>query len=111
MEFRVLGPLEVRAGDESLPLGSPAERHLLAVLLVYANKTVSTDRLVDELWADDPPPTARNIVQHYVSRLRRTLGDSSGEILFRGEPAFWAAQPARSLVLQSYRHSHKCAVV
>ncbi len=81
MEFLVLGPLEVRAEDRYLPLGTPAERHLLAVLLVYANETVSTDRLVDELWGNDPPQTARNMIQRYVSRLRVALGDAGGERL------------------------------
>ena len=66
---------------ESLPLGTPAERHLLAILLVFASETVSTDRLVDELWGEDPPRTARNMVQRYVSRLRRALRDSGGERL------------------------------
>jgi DNA-binding SARP family transcriptional activator len=73
MEFRILGPVEVWDGAQLLDLGGPKPRALLAVLLVYANQVVSTDRLVDQLWDHAPPPTARNLTQVYVSRLRQTL--------------------------------------
>ena len=49
MEFRVLGPLEVRKGKRALALGGPKQRSLLAVLLVHANETVSVGQLVDDL--------------------------------------------------------------
>ena len=71
MEFWILGPVEAWDGAQRLDLGGPKPRALLAVLLVYANQVVSTDRLVDELWGQAPPPTARNLIQVYVSRLRR----------------------------------------
>ncbi len=48
MEYRVLGPLEVRDGDRSLPLAGAKQRALLALLLVHANHVVSRDRLVDD---------------------------------------------------------------
>src|SRR6266536_6433739 len=73
MEFRVLGPLEVRDGDRSLPLAGAKQRGLLALLLLNANRVVSRDRLIDELWGDEPPETAVTIVQVYVSRLRKLL--------------------------------------
>src|SRR5882757_689820 len=60
MDYRVLGPLEVRDGDEAL-------------LLVHSNHVVSRDRLIDGLWGDDPPDTAVESVQVYVSRLRKLL--------------------------------------
>jgi DNA-binding SARP family transcriptional activator len=74
MEFRVLGPLEVREGDRSLPLGGAKQRALLALLLLNANRVLSRERLIDELWGDDPPETAVATVQVYVSRLRKVLG-------------------------------------
>jgi DNA-binding SARP family transcriptional activator/predicted negative regulator of RcsB-dependent stress response len=80
MEFRILGPVEVWDGARRLDLGGPKPRALLAILLLHANQVVSTDRLVDELWGEAPPPTARSLVQVYVSRLRQTLhrcGDGS----------------------------------
>jgi predicted ATPase/DNA-binding SARP family transcriptional activator len=73
MEYRVLGPLEVRDGDESLPLAGAKQRALLALLLVHANHVLSRDRLIDELWGEHPPETAVQSVQVYVSRLRKLL--------------------------------------
>jgi DNA-binding SARP family transcriptional activator len=73
MEFRVLGPLEVRDGDRSLPLAGAKQRALLALLLLHANRVVSRERLIDDLWGDEPPETAVTSVQVYVSRLRKLL--------------------------------------
>ncbi len=74
MEFRILGPLEVRDGDRLLPLGGPRQRAVLAVLLTRANEVVSAEKLIDELWGDEPPETAANVLQGYVSHLRKELG-------------------------------------
>jgi YVTN family beta-propeller protein len=74
MEFLILGPLEVRNGDETVRLGAAKQRALLGVLLLHANETVSTSRLVDELWGERPPATAENLVQGYVHALRKQLG-------------------------------------
>ena len=57
MEFGLLGTLEVRAGDGPLPLGAPKQRALLALLLLHANRVVARERLIDELWGDEPPET------------------------------------------------------
>jgi YVTN family beta-propeller protein len=75
MEFRILGPLEVARDGRVLPLGSGRQLALVAVLLIHANEAVSVDRLVDELWAGSPPPSAAKIVRNSVSVLRRELGD------------------------------------
>jgi DNA-binding SARP family transcriptional activator len=74
MEFRILGTLEAREGESRIPLGAGKPRALLALLLLHANEVVSTERLIDELWGDDPPETARKAVQVYVTRLRKALG-------------------------------------
>jgi DNA-binding SARP family transcriptional activator len=81
MEFRILGPLEVVGPDGPLPLGGTLQRAVLALLLTRANEVVSADRLIDELWSGDPPRTAANTVQYYVSQLRKLLG--SDRILTR----------------------------
>jgi predicted ATPase/DNA-binding SARP family transcriptional activator len=73
MDYRILGPLEVRAGVRQVPLRGARQRELLAVLLLHANEIVSSDRLIDELWQGDPPPTAAKIVQNSVSQLRKLL--------------------------------------
>jgi YVTN family beta-propeller protein len=75
MQFLILGPLEVRNGEQTVRLGAAKQRALLGVLLLHANETVSTARLVDELWGEQPPATAENLVQGYVSALRKQLGD------------------------------------
>jgi DNA-binding SARP family transcriptional activator len=75
VEFRILGPLEV-VGDDGRPIPFPAPkvRALLALLLLDANRPVSTDRIVDQLWEEHPPATATKTVQVYISQLRKTLG-------------------------------------
>lgn len=73
MQLRVLGSLEVRRGDDLVDIGSSNERKILAALLVDANAVVSTSRLIEVLWGDDPPASDRNAVQTYVARLRRRL--------------------------------------
>src|SRR5213076_1316150 len=73
MEYRILGPLEVADEGEPVPLGRLKERLVLAVLLLHANEFVSRERLIDELWGESPPPTARKAVNVYVSQLRKAL--------------------------------------
>ena len=77
MEYRLLGPLEVRTGDAPLPLAGTKPRALLALLLLNANRVVTRDRLVDELWGDRPPGTAVATIQVYVSRLRKLLPEGT----------------------------------
>jgi DNA-binding SARP family transcriptional activator len=86
MEYRILGPLEV-LGDDGTPvtLAGARERTLLATLLLSANHVVSTDRLIDVLWGEEPPPSASNALQVYVSKLRRKLEAVSGASPIRTE--------------------------
>src|SRR5467141_1900513 len=78
MEFRILGPLAVCSEGRELSLGGAKQRALLAVLLLHKNEVVSIDRLVDELWGDQPPATAFKVVHVYVSQLRKALRDRGG---------------------------------
>ncbi len=75
VQFRVLGPLEVDAGDGPIPLGGPKQRAVLANLLIRANQLVPADTLIGEIWGEEPPEKARHTLQTYVSKLRSTLGD------------------------------------
>ena len=72
----MLGPLKVSDNGHGVELGGAKERTLLAVLLLHANETVSTERLIDELWGEQPPPSAARRVSTCVWRLRKTLGDA-----------------------------------
>ncbi|MGH2818817.1 MAG: BTAD domain-containing putative transcriptional regulator [Actinomycetota bacterium] len=74
MQFRVLGPLEVDDGRGPIPLGGPKQRAVLAHLLCRANELVPAETLVDEIWGEEPPERARNIIQTYISHLRKALG-------------------------------------
>src|SRR5829696_1397314 len=74
MEFRILGPLEVEDDGRVLKLGGAKQRGLLTLLLLRANEAVSRDRLIDELWGDQPPETASTAIQVYISQLRKVLG-------------------------------------
>src|SRR3954452_14983239 len=79
MEFRILGPLDVRADGGALAVKGQKLRALLAVLLVHANRPVSSERVALALWGDDAPPGAVKTVQVHVSRLRKALG--GGDVL------------------------------
>jgi DNA-binding SARP family transcriptional activator len=81
-EFRILGPLEVRQDDEPVPITGAKERALLAILLLHANEPVTADRLIDELWGEAPPSTARKSLQVRVATLRRAL--PQGVLITRG---------------------------
>ncbi len=72
-QFSLLGPLSVTLDGAPIALGGQKRRALLAVLLLDANHVVSRDRLIDALWGEDPPDTARNTIQVYVSQLRKLL--------------------------------------
>jgi DNA-binding SARP family transcriptional activator len=74
MRFSILGPLDLANGAGPVALEAPKQRALLAVLLLHPNETVSSDRLIDELWGERPPATATKVLQTYVSQLRRVVG-------------------------------------
>jgi YVTN family beta-propeller protein len=88
VEFRVLGPLEASHDGRLVPLGGAKQRALLATLLVRANRVVSTDALLDELWGDQPPESAANMVQGYVSRLRKLLSSGNGDVIVYSPPGY-----------------------
>jgi DNA-binding SARP family transcriptional activator len=71
VEFRILGPLEVVGEAGPIDVGGRKPRGLLALLLVHANRVVSADRLIDDLWDGAPPSSAVTTLQTYVSQLRK----------------------------------------
>ncbi|GAB3408504.1 AfsR/SARP family transcriptional regulator [Flindersiella endophytica] len=78
MEFRILGSLEVRTEGQSLQVGTPMMRAVLALLLVRAGSLVTVDQFVDELWTESRPDDARLLAQGYISRLRKSLDARAG---------------------------------
>jgi DNA-binding SARP family transcriptional activator len=79
VDYSILGPLEARVDGRRVQLGGARQRAVLVCLLVRPNTVVPATRIVDEVWPDDPPATAVNLVQGYVSNLRKTLGRSAIE--------------------------------
>jgi DNA-binding SARP family transcriptional activator/ABC-type glycerol-3-phosphate transport system substrate-binding protein len=74
MQFRVLGPLEVAVDAGKISLGGPKQRAVLAGLLIRPNQMVPAEDLIDQVWGEDPPNTARKTLQSYVTHLRQALG-------------------------------------
>ena len=74
MEFRILGPVEVWEDGHPVSLGGGKQRAVLALLLLNANRIVSSDGLIDQLWNGQPPATAGTALQGHISSLRKALG-------------------------------------
>jgi DNA-binding SARP family transcriptional activator/tetratricopeptide (TPR) repeat protein len=77
VEFRVLGPLELRLGGEAVPLRGQRLRTLLADLLVHLGEVVPRDRLVEDLWPSGAPKGAEHAIETHVSKLRTVLGGAA----------------------------------
>ncbi|GGZ35744.1 AfsR/SARP family transcriptional regulator [Streptomyces poonensis] len=75
VRFELLGPLRALRDGVEIPLGPPKQRAVLAVLLLQEGRPMSYDGLVEAVWGGSPPVHVRNLVQKYVSGLRRALGD------------------------------------
>ncbi len=76
MEYGILGSLEVRSAGELVEVGPRRLRMLLALLVINANRVVTTDRILEELWGDEADGK-ENALWVYISRLRSALGDES----------------------------------
>ncbi|MGH3716727.1 MAG: BTAD domain-containing putative transcriptional regulator, partial [Micromonosporaceae bacterium] len=80
MEFAVLGPVEVRHDGRSLPTGSARERFVLGLLLLEADRLVTTDRLVDALWRT-PPASAKAQLHNMISKIRARFRGIDDELV------------------------------
>ncbi|MEV6072008.1 BTAD domain-containing putative transcriptional regulator [Nocardia sp. NPDC052001] len=88
--IRVLGSFAAEASGESIPLGGPRQRGVLALLVAARGQVVPVDRMIEDLWRGEPPSRALASLQAYVSNLRRLL-----------EPGRPPRAPARLLVSAS----------
>jgi DNA-binding SARP family transcriptional activator len=81
MRIRILGPVEIQDDTRGrrLAVSGVQRPALLATLVVRAGRTVSTDKLIQELWGADPPANAANALQAHVKRLRRLICSACGE--------------------------------
>src|SRR5215212_9849845 len=74
MEFRLLGPVEVRDDGRVVRLGGGKQRAVLALLLLSANRVVASERMIELLWGERPPATAATALHGHISSLRKALG-------------------------------------
>jgi DNA-binding SARP family transcriptional activator len=74
--FGVLGPLQMTVDGAAVPLGTPKQRAVLAVLVMNRSRPVGIDSLITAAWEQWPPPEARASLHSYISNLRKLLGDS-----------------------------------
>ena len=93
MRIALFGSVEVISGGRPVPLGGPKQRAVFGLLALNAGRVVPLDRLVADLWQDEPPDQAINAVQSYVSRLRRVLGGGAdadaGVVRILTKPPGW----------------------
>lgn len=73
MKFQVLGPLEVSGESGDMTPSAPKVREVLALLLLQHGHIVQSRTLIDELWGEDPPPSALATLQTYIYKLRKVL--------------------------------------
>jgi DNA-binding SARP family transcriptional activator len=90
MDFRLLGPFGVERDGNPVALGGRRQRAILALLTMHVGQVLSTDRIAEEIWEGDPPPSATRTVHSYVSRLRSVLRGPDGDedLLVRREPGY-----------------------
>ena len=102
--FRLAGPLEVWHDGVPMPVAAAKQRVLIAVLALAAGEPVTVERLIACLWDDQPPLTARNTLQNYVLRLRRTLqaGTEPGPLV-SSAAGYRLAVPADTVDVHRFR--------
>src|SRR3984957_8053094 len=102
MRFRILRPLEVLSPSGWTAIGAPRWRSLLACLLVRPGQLVPTETLIDELWGDNPPSTAKNLISIYVHQLKKVIGDTEGQLLVHRAPGYMLHVAPGDLDLQVF---------
>jgi DNA-binding SARP family transcriptional activator/tetratricopeptide (TPR) repeat protein len=90
LNFRVLGPVEIAAGDQIVNAGHARQRAVLAVLLLDAGRVVPAERLIDRVWGEDPPASVRKTLYGYAARLRAVIAGAGedGVGLFRRQGGY-----------------------
>ncbi|MEV3904005.1 BTAD domain-containing putative transcriptional regulator [Mycobacterium sp. NPDC050551] len=104
VHFRLLGEVEARVDGDGLDIGHARQRCVLACLLVDLNRPVSTDQLIERVWADEPPHRARNALAAYVSRLRHALAGADAVHIARGTAGYTLNAAPESVDLHRFRN-------
>jgi predicted ATPase/DNA-binding SARP family transcriptional activator len=101
VEFGVLGPLEVRMAGQPVQVPGARQRALLAALLLRRGTVVPFDRLIDDVFGEQPPGEARNALQTYVARLRHALGPAAGVVVTRA-PGYSLEAPGDAVDVERF---------
>jgi SARP family transcriptional regulator, regulator of embCAB operon len=91
LRFGLLGPLLMTVAGTPVPLGTPKQRAILAMLLINRNRAIGTESLIDAAWDQSPVSAARTSIHSYVSNLRRVLasaGVNPYEVLASAPPGY-----------------------
>jgi DNA-binding SARP family transcriptional activator len=94
--FGVLGPLQLSVDGQPVPLGTPKQRAVLAMLLINRNRPVSRDSLISATWEDSPQPDPVHNLHVYVANLRRILGTAGVDartVLASARPGYRLSVP------------------
>lgn len=114
VEFGVLGPLEMRVQGALVPLGTPKQRAVLAMLLINPNRVVGIDALIDAVWDERPPEGAKSTVHNYVFNLRRLISGAGADphtVLASVAPGYRLAVADANLDLGRFREQKKAGLV
>ena len=76
LDFGVLGPLQVSVDRQPVPLGTPKQRAVLALLLINRNRPVPRDSIIDAIWGDSAHADATHNLHVYVANLRKIFGSA-----------------------------------
>ncbi|MBW4722172.1 AfsR/SARP family transcriptional regulator [Saccharothrix obliqua] len=112
IRFTLLGQVEAWSGPDAVNLGHQKQRHVLAALLVDAERVVPFTRVLDRVWGENAPPAAQNTLHSYLSRLRRALADHAlierhpGGYVARVDPDLVDVHRFRRLVAQAKATGH-----
>ena len=100
LDFGVLGPLQVRVNREPVPLGTPKQSAVLALLLINRNRPVPRDSIIAAIWDEDlPQADAIHNLHVYVASLRKVLGSAGDDpktVLASARPGYQLNVPDAS---------------
>ncbi|MFF0548908.1 BTAD domain-containing putative transcriptional regulator [Streptomyces sp. NPDC004311] len=101
--FRLLGPLIVQTDDGPLRINGRRQATVLSMLVLYADRVVSVDTLVDAVWPDSPPATARNQIAICVATLRKTFKQAGvTDLLVTSPPGYLLAKGEHRVDVQEF---------
>jgi len=103
VEFRVLGPLEVRLDGVPITIGASKQRTLLAALLLRPGQVLSVGQLASRIWSGGGPADPRGALQAYMMRLRRALCGAPPDLIRTAPTGYLADVTADQLDLLHFR--------